>query len=125
MSLSLTSLRKELLHLHKVLIDSERVVYEGTFGPIASPGAFLQLLTGDPWFAWLHALSEIIVAVDEKESGKSKLADITDEELVKQARLLLVASEDGDGFAKHYHDALQRDPEVVLAHAKVMGVLQQ
>ena len=26
--------------------------------------------------------------------------------------------ENGDGFAKHYFDALQSDPDVVLAHAQ-------
>ena len=33
-------------------------------------------------------------------------------------RLLLAASETGDGFSKHYFDALQRDPDVVLAHGQ-------
>jgi hypothetical protein len=36
---------------------------------------------------------------------------------------LLVASETGEGFAKHYDDALQRDPDVVLAHAAVAKCL--
>jgi hypothetical protein len=30
---------------------------------------------------------------------------------------LLIASESGEGFSKHYFDALQREPDVVLAHA--------
>ena len=120
MNSPLPALREALLDLHKTLIDSERVVYEETFGPIQSPGEFLQLLTGDPWFAWLHAISEIIVAIDEKEGGKSRMGDITEAELVNQARRLLVAVDKGEGFSKHYFDALQRDPDVVLAHARVM-----
>jgi hypothetical protein len=38
--------------------------------------------------------------------------------LIKQAGQLLVATEAGEGFSRHYFDALQRDPDVVLAHAQ-------
>ena len=48
----LSGLRNALLVLHKALVDSERVSYEQTVGTIPSPNHFLQLLTGDPWFAW-------------------------------------------------------------------------
>ena len=61
----LTELRHALLKLHKTLVDSERVSYEKTIGKIQSPNHFLQLLTGDPWFAWLRPLSQLIVAMDE------------------------------------------------------------
>jgi len=39
-----------LLQLHKALVDSERISYEQTMGPIPSPNHFLHLLTTDPWF---------------------------------------------------------------------------
>ena len=118
MSHQLPELREALLHLHKTLVDSERVSYEQTMGTIPSPNHFLQLLTNDPWFAWLHPLSLLIVAMDQAiDSKRNPLTPADAEALVKQARLLLVASEEGDGFPKHYFDALQRDPDVVLAHA--------
>ena len=108
-----------LLHLHKTLVDSERVSYEQTIGTIPSPNHFLQLLTTDPWFAWLHPLSLLIVAMDQALDSKRKPLSPEDAEtLMKQARQLLVAAEEGDGFPKHYFDALQRDPDVVLAHAQ-------
>jgi hypothetical protein len=118
MSHRLLELRNELLDLHKALVDSERVSYEKTIGAISSPNHFLQLLTRDPWFAWLHPLSQLIVAMDEALDEKEALTSAGIDALVNQTRLLLVASEDGDGFSKHYFDALQRDPDVVLAHAK-------
>lgn len=114
----LQQLRNALLDLHKALVDSERVSYEQTIGAIPSPNHFLQLLTGDPWFAWLHPLSQLIVAMDEALDGKEPLTLAGADALVKQARRLLVATESGDGFSKHYFDALQRDPDVVLAHAQ-------
>lgn len=115
----LAQLREALLRLHKALVDSERVSYEQNIGTIPSPNHFLQLLTNDPWFAWLHPVSELIVALDEALDAKSKTpltAGLADG-LVKQTAALLVASETGEGFARHYFDALQRDPDVVMAHA--------
>ena len=119
MNHNLSELRGALLDLHKALVDSERVSYEKTIGSIQSPNHFLQLLTGDPWCAWLHPLSQLIVTMDEALDGKEPLTVEGAEALVNQTRLLLVASETGHGFAKHYFDALQRDPDVVLAHAQV------
>jgi hypothetical protein len=114
----LQQLRDALLGLHKALVDSERVTYERTIGAIQSPNHFLQLLTRDPWFAWLHPLSQLIVAMDEALDEKElSIADV--DVLTHQTRLLLVVSEDGEGFPKHYFDALQREPDVVLAHAEV------
>lgn len=114
----LQQLRPALLDLHKALVDSERISYEQTMGTVPSPNHFLQLLMHDPWFAWLHPLSQLIVAMDEALDGKEPLTNAGADALVKQARSLLVASEAGEGFSKHYFDALQRDPDVVLAHAK-------
>ena len=45
-------------------------------------------------------------------------------ELIEQARSLLVASEEGNGFSRSYFEALQREPDVVLAHAGVMQSLK-
>ena len=50
----LQALRDTLLDLHKTLIDSERAVYENKVGPIKSPHHFFQLVSSDPWFAWLR-----------------------------------------------------------------------
>ena len=123
----LTQLREALLHLHKALVDSERVSYEQNIGTIPSPNHFLQLLTNDPWFAWLHPISELIVTMDEALDAKAKIpltAEMT-AALVKQTAALLVASETGEGFPRHYFDALQRDPDVVMAHAEAARWFRQ
>lgn len=120
----LSEIREALLHLHKALVDSERINYEKTIGAIKSPNHFLQLLTSDPWFAWLHPLSQIIVAIDEALEEKEPLTVEVADALVNQARRLLVASEIGEGFSRHYFDALQDDPDVVLAHAAAARLLR-
>ncbi len=119
----LSQLREALFSLHKTLIDSERVSYEQTMGTIPSPNHFLQLLTSDPWFAWLQPLSHLVVAVDVALDEKEPLTAAGVAALRAQTGKLLVATETGDGFPKHYFDALQRDPDVVLAHAHVMKSL--
>ncbi len=123
----LTRLRGTLLDLHKALVDSERVSYEQNIGTIPSANHFLKLLTDDPWFAWLHPLSQLIVAMDEALDAKAKMP-LTQEQavaLVKRTRSLLVASETGEGFPRHYFDALQRDPEVVMAHAEAAKLFRK
>jgi hypothetical protein len=112
-------LRTGLLTLHKALVDSERVTYEATVGAIQSSNHFLQLLMTDPWFAWLQPLSQLIVVIDEAMDAEKPLRARDVDALVKQISVLLVPSEESEGFGRHYFDALQRDPDVVLAHAAV------
>ena len=116
----LQEIRHALLTLHKTLVDSERVTYEATVGAIRSASQFLQLLTTDPWFAWLQPLSQLIVSMDEALDSKEPVADAAVDSTIKEANLLLSPSEIGQGFSRHYFDALQRDPDVVIAHSEVM-----
>ncbi len=113
-----------MLKLHKALIDSERVDYEKTVGKIQSPNHFLQLLTSDPWFAWLHPLSQLIVAMDEALDAEEPLTIAKVDALAQQSKLMLVASENGEGFSGHYYEAMQRDPDVVLAHSEVVKLIK-
>jgi hypothetical protein len=115
----LQQVRSALLKLHKTLVDSEAATYEKTFGKIPSANHLLKLLTNDPWFAWLHPLSLLIVSMDEALDEKEPLTANKVDALVKEGSALLVASETSEGFGRHYFDALQRDPDVVFAHADV------
>jgi hypothetical protein len=126
-SAPLTQLRKvreALLTLHKTLLDSERVGYEATVGPIPSPNHFLRLLSSDPWFAWLQPLSRLIVTIDEALDQRIPLSTAEMEKLLQQTRRLLVASEEGHGFSRSYFEAFQRDPDVVFAHSRVSLLLR-
>jgi hypothetical protein len=116
----LSKVRDALLHLHKTLVDSERQRYEKTIGAIQSPNQFLQLLTNDPWFAWLHPLSLLVVSMDEALEEKKPLTTAMVDALINRASQLLVAEEDSNDFPGHYDNALQNDPDVVFAHAEAM-----
>jgi len=116
----LKALRGPLLALHKALVESERVEYEKIIGKIQSPNHFLQLLTNDPWFAWLSPLSQLIVSIDEVLDAEEPPTGPDIEALLKETARLLTPSETGSGFSKHYFEAMQRDPDVVLAHGAVV-----
>ena len=118
----LTDLRNGLLHLHKVLLDSERASYEHEIERIRSSGHFLELVMQDPWFAWLRELSQLIVLIDETLDVPVPLTASEADRLKKQARELLVPSENGKGFGLRYFEAMQRDPGVVVAHGEMMKV---
>ncbi len=121
---TLKELRTRLLHLHKVLLDDARATYEMDRGRVGSPGNFLQLVINDPWFAWLHALSELVVRMDQNVEREGRATEADAAALVEQVGRLLTASEDGDGFARRYYEALQRQPAVVLAHADVRRTIK-
>jgi hypothetical protein len=121
----LVDLRRGLLRLHKALLDSERLTYERVHGRISSPGAFFQLVISDTWFEWLHRVSELVVQIDEMLDSDEPATAIDATRVIERARILLKPSEDGAGFGKRYYEALQRDPDVVLAHAAVKKLLRK
>jgi hypothetical protein len=120
---SLIDLRNRLLQLHKTLLDDERRTYERVHGRIPSPGAFLQLLLNDSWFAWLRPVTTLVVAIDETLSAKESVTDEAVEDYLRQARRLLTETEEGRGLGKGYFDALQRNPDVAVSHGEVMKIL--
>lgn len=120
----LTELREGLLKHHKLLLDSERAAYEHEVERITSSNQFLNLVLNDPWFAWLRELSQLVVIVDEVQDNKKDAPTAADaDRLVAQARALITPAENGNGFQKKYDEAMQRDPDVVLAHGKVVKML--
>ena len=122
-NMHLDQLFQALLRLHKALLDDERVSYERVHGRIPSNGAFLQLALGDPWFAWLRPLSQLMAKLDELGEEEAAAAEITS--VMASVRTLLTPAEQGEGFGRQYYDALQRGPDVVLAHAAVRALLRQ
>lgn len=120
---SLKDLRHGLLGLHKSLIVSEQLTYERIYGRVSSAGQLLQLVMNDPWFAWLHPLSHLVVRIDVVLEDQDETTIEAAQDLLSEARVMLRPSEEGDGFERSYYEALQRTPDVVLAHASVKKLL--
>jgi hypothetical protein len=112
--------RLAALDLHKLLLQAVRRDYERVHGRIASTGELLNLVTYDQAFAWLHPLSELIVALDE-------LLDIpehTDSDAAAvRVELEELLSRSGERFQEPYVAALQTDPALVVAHAALQRAL--
>jgi hypothetical protein len=123
---ALKDLRHGLLRLHKLLLDLERRDFERARGPISNSYEFLQLVLKDPWFDWLHRLSELIVQIDEALDTREPETPMMEDDaqaLIERVRTLLAPSESGTQFQKNYFLALQQSPDVVLLHSEVMRLL--
>jgi hypothetical protein len=105
-----------LREVHRTLVQAVRAVYEREVGPAGGPGQMLRLLTEDPYFAWLHPMSELIVDLD------SLLA----QELLPTGTVAGVREEidrltkaGGSPFWTKYAPLLQTDTDVVMAHGRL------
>jgi hypothetical protein len=120
----LSNLRNKLLYLHQILLKMERNAYEQVHGQV-SPGELLQLLIQHDQFAWLRNISQLVVRIDETLEAKDPVSLDEVESMLVNARTLFAPSENGNGFQRKYYDALQLEPDAVLAHAEVTEILAQ
>lgn len=110
-------MRRELLELHRALVESERREYERPRGRMTDR-AFLEALIGAPELAWLNPLTSLIVRLEEAVEESAGVQDCVD-----QLRKLLRPNAGGFGFQRKYAEAMQRSPEVVVAHGRAVAVV--
>jgi hypothetical protein len=118
------SIRESLVGLHGALIIAEQHPYERLRGPVPSVDRLIDLLQKDPWFTWLHPIADLLVRIDLLLEDDAY--DITDENLthlLAEVDGLLHPSVQGEGFERAYYEALDRAPDVVLAHFRVRKLL--
>ena len=117
----LHELRTVLLHLHKTLIDWQRSDYEQDNGPMAA-SQLLHIIFNDEAFAWLRAMSGLIVRIDEALAAKPPESPAA-APLIAQARGL-ASPVQGSTYSVRYHAALQALPDAVLAHRDLVTLLK-
>lgn len=115
----LPTLRNQLLSLHKLLMNNERVAYEAEGNVIASPMQFLQLLMEHERFAWLRQLSQLVVMMDEAMEEKPPVTKERMDALVAEAKHLLLGSEEPGSFAVRYAKMRKHGPAVAAAHSEI------
>jgi hypothetical protein len=120
---TLTDVRHGLLGLHKALIVAEQLTFERIYGRVDSTGQLLQLVMNDPWFTWLHPLSNVVVRIDEMLDEDCSLSTEDVAQILTEVRSMIRPSELGDGFERSYYEALQRAPDVVMAHCEMKKLL--
>jgi hypothetical protein len=117
--------RDALLHVHRALLEVERIRYERQHGRVEGSGAFLQLVVNDPWFYWLRPLSALIVQIDDWLDADPPAPDASTvaEILLAQVRDRLRPDSEGADFQQRYHQLLQEEPTVAVAHAEVRKLI--
>lgn len=118
----MNAVRDALLGLHKLLMDDERRAYERVHGRV-SPNELLQLLMSDSPFAWLRTVSGLVARIDEMVSPKAGAGEQEGRKLLAYVRDTMMPSETALGFGAKYHEAIQRVPEILLAHREVRKLL--
>ena len=87
--------------------------------------AFLEALIGAPELAWLNPLTSLIVrledAIEENATENARGAAVAD--CVAEIRKLLRPNAGGYGFQRKYAEAMQRSPEVVVAHGRAVAAV--
>ncbi len=119
---AIVTLRRNLLHLHKTLLDMERADFERLSGRLTS-GELLQLVINHAQFAWLRQISALVVQMDEMLSAEEPATKSDVDNLLDQARLLFNSPAD-ETFREKYQAALQREPAAVMAHAEIAKLLR-
>jgi hypothetical protein len=117
--------RYALLHVHRALLEVERIRYERQHGRIQGSGALLQIVLNDPWFYWLRPIPTLIALLDEWLEADPPADDAATraELLLAQVRDRLRPDEDGADFQQRYHQLLQEEPTVAVAHAEVRKLI--
>jgi hypothetical protein len=113
-----------LIEQHKLLLDRERAEYQKIHGPTSGPNAILTLVLGDPHFAWLKQISDLVVAIDEALSRRSKAEQPEAEALIVRARELMRPREQGSDFQSRYYSAVQESPDVVILQCRIEQLLE-
>jgi hypothetical protein len=119
---ALSNLTHALRGLHRALVHVQQREYEKEWGAVDS-GQLLQLLTRHPDFDWLHALSEMMVDIDEMLDRDQLTFEDVRTAYAAVEKMLVPGEDAASGFSARYLAALQSDPALVIAHVAVRRVL--
>jgi hypothetical protein len=118
-SASLRELSLALRRLHKVLLDAEL----DNFPMARGTADRLKLVVEHPSFAWLHALSELIVEFDELADSDADANATLRQYRDAVERLLGPAAASNVDFRSRYLEYLQLVPEVAISTGAVRRLL--
>lgn len=111
---------KQLLPLHRALIDTAGAEYAITVGPVSGPTHLLRLLQEDPFFEWLRPMTTLIVDIDTLSRTDFERADV--DAIAARLERLFGNTADPD-FSAKYVPVLQGNVDVAIAHAAVRQIL--
>jgi hypothetical protein len=112
---ALREVSKLLLPLHRALIDIAKEDYAFAVAPV-KPAQLLQLLTDDPFFAWLKPVTSLIVDIDEMARTDFEAADVA--AIADRVDRLFGAKAEG-AFSAQYIPMLQRSVDIAIGHVEL------
>jgi hypothetical protein len=110
-----------LREVHRVLVRAMRFQYEKEGHSVGGPGHLLRLLTEDPYFAWLHPMSELIVDLDALLAQELLPAGTVSGVRMEVDRLSRAG---GSPFWEKYAPLLQSEPQVAVAHGRLRQAIK-
>ena len=122
----LQALRLPLLALHKAVLGTERRTLERVHGELGG-AQFLQIVSDPLRYGWLQPFSALILAIDDTLDVKDGDEDdeiATPAELIERTRELLLPPKADTPFGRRYISLMQKEPDLVLAHAAVARLLR-
>jgi hypothetical protein len=120
-------LATSLRGLHRTLMERARSDYEKERGVELGAGQLLGLLVNDPYFAWLRALSEVMVEVDMIAEGEDAVKAEAAGTVRGVVENLLAVAKPGDTtspFSDRFWPYVREDPHIAMALADVKRALQ-
>jgi hypothetical protein len=122
----LAALANALRSLHRALAERVRRDLEAERQSVIQPGAWLAMLIREPHFAWLRALSELMVDLDVFLEADPEPAD-DDAAAIRAEVERLIAPSGGPGtesdFARHYWRYVHDEPGVAVVHGEIRSAL--
>jgi hypothetical protein len=116
---ALRNISKQLIALHRHLIDAAKDDFAFATGSMPPPAELLQLLTSDPFFDWLKPVTALIIEIDEM----ARVDFETDAARALVGRVEGLIGTTSGSFAEHYMPLLQREADITIAHAALRGAL--
>lgn len=113
---TLRGIWKQLLPLHRALIDDASAQFRANGGTVTGPTHLLQLLQEEEFFAWLRPMTTLIVDLDSMTRTDFTPDDVA--AMVARLETFFGAAPDPD-FSTRYVPILQRDFDVTVGHAAI------
>jgi hypothetical protein len=113
---------KQLLPLHRALIDASTEEFKADGGAVSGPTHLLQLLQEDPFFVWLKPLTSLIVDLDTMSRTDFGRPEV--DAIAERIEKLFGTAADAE-FVDRYIPILQRDVDVAIGHAAMRKILRR
>ena len=123
--MDLSQARDLLLHLHKALMEYQKIEFERTNGLVQNPNHYYQLVLNDPTFVWLRTLSALVVSMDELLEKPEELSEQKIQDIAVYTKKLLTTSDKSDVFASKYQAEVAASDPVRVLHAQTLAMLNQ